>query len=121
MVVIGEVFTEKEKAARTRIKTEMKNLLSDNLSIPVVESSELEQQLKFGFRHSLKLAFTFIFSLAVFLGIFTFQQEVLTFLSAEQYRGMRVLAVLLVVLLTPFFAYNYGSFIRQILKLLRLD
>ena len=121
MVVIGEIFTDKEKAARTRIKTEMKNLLSDNLSIPVVESSELEQQLKFGLKHSLKLAITFVFSLVIFLGIFTYQQEVLTFLSAEQYRGMRVLAVMLVVLLTPFFAYNYGSFIRQILKLLRLD
>lgn len=121
MVVIGDVFSGKEKSARTRIKTEMKNLLSDNLNIPVVESSELEHQFKFGFKHTLKLALTFAVSLAVFLAIFIFQQEILSFLSAEQYRGMRVLAVLFVVLLTPIFAYNYGSFIRQILKLLRLD
>lgn len=121
MVVIGDIFTGKEKSARTRIRTEMKNLLSDNLNIPVVESSELEQQFKFGFKHSLKLAMTFAFSLVIFLAIFSFQQEVLTFLSAEQYRGMRALAVIFVVLLTPLFAYNYGSFIRQILKLLRLD
>jgi cytidylate kinase len=121
MVVIGDIFSGKEKSARTRMKTEMKNVLSDNLSIPVVEGSELEQQFRFGFKHSLKLVLTFAVALAVFLAVFTFQGEILTFLAAEQYRGLRILAVLFVVLVTPLFAYNYGSFIRQILKLLRLD
>lgn len=121
MVVIGDIFSGKEKSARTRIKIGMKNLLSDNLNIPVVESSELEQQFKFGIKQSLKLVTTFAVALAVFLAVFTFQAEILTFLSGERYRAMRLLAVLFVVLLTPLFAYNYGSFIRQILKLLRLD
>ena len=121
MVVIGDILTGKEKATRTRLKAEMKNLLSENLSIPVVESSELEQQFKFGFKQTARLVATFAIALIAFLAVFTHQREVLNFLSGEQYRNLRILAVLFVVLITPLFAYNYGFSIRQILKLFRLD
>lgn len=121
MVVIGDIYTEKGKATRTRLKTETKNLLSDNLGIPIVDALELEQQFKFGFKQISKLLITFIFALILFLAVFTHQNEILTFLSGEKYHHLRILAILFVVLITPIFAYNFGSSMRQILKLFRLD
>jgi cytidylate kinase len=121
MVVLGDIYSGKGKATKTRMKAEMKNLLTENLSIPVVETSELEEQIKFGYKHVLKLLITFAIALIVFLAVFTHQQKILTFLSGEEYHNLRILAVLLVLLITPLFAYNYGSSMREILRLFRLD
>ena len=121
MVVIGDIYTEKGKAAQTRLKAEMKNLLSENLSIPVIETSELEEQIKFSFKNALKLIETLSISIIIFLGVFIYQQEILEFLAGESYHHLRVLAVVFVLLVTPIFAYSFGISMRQILRLLRLD
>ncbi|UCE67247.1 MAG: cytidylate kinase family protein [Candidatus Zixiibacteriota bacterium] len=121
MVVIGDIYTNKGTATKTRLKAEMKNLLSDNLNIPIVETSELEEQFKFGYKQVFKLLITFALALAFFLAVFTYQREILIFLSGEKFHHLRILAVLFVLIITPLFAYNYGSSMRQILRLFRLD
>jgi len=121
MVVIGDIYASKGKATQTRLKTEMKNLLGDNMNIPIVETSELEEQFKFGYKQVLRLLITFSIALVLFLAIFTHQREILTFLSGERYHNLRILAVLFVLIITPLFAYNFGSSMRQILRLFRLD
>jgi cytidylate kinase len=121
MVVIGNIFSSRGKDTQTRLKAEMKNLLSENIKIPVVETSELKEQFKFGFKQTLILILTLSIALIAFLAVFANQAVILNFLSGEKYHDFRILAVLLVVLITPIFAYNYGSAMRQILKLFRLD
>lgn len=121
MVVIGDVFSSRGKDTQTRLKAEMKNLLGENISIPVVETSELKEEFKFGVRQALKLVTALSVAAIVFLAVFTNQSVILNFLSGERYHDFRILAVLFVVLITPIFAYNFGSAMRQILRLLRLD
>ena len=121
MVIIGDVFSSRGKDTQTRLKAEMKNLLGDNVKIPVVETSELQEQFRFGLGQVVRLLATLCIAAIAFLGVFTHQTEILNFLAAEQFHNLRILAVLFVVLLTPIFAYNFGSAMRQILKLFRLD
>ncbi|MEW5994920.1 MAG: cytidylate kinase-like family protein, partial [Candidatus Zixiibacteriota bacterium] len=119
MVVLGDLFKDKPAPTRTRLKGELKNFLADNTDIPVIDTTELQEQFRFGLKQFVRLALALVIAFVIFAGLFTHQKEVISFLSAEEYRHLRILAVLFVVLLTPLFAYSYGTFARQLLKLFR--
>jgi cytidylate kinase len=121
MVVLGDLFKDKPTSTRTRLKGEVKNFLADNTDIPVIDTAELQEQFRFGLKQVVKLVLALAVAFVIFAGLLTHQKEVISFLTAEEYRHLRILAVLFVVLLTPLFAYSYGTFARQLLKLFRLD
>jgi cytidylate kinase len=121
MIIIGELFSGKPEGSRKRLKAEMKSMLSDALQLPVVEADELQEQFKFGTKQVFKLVAALIIAVLIFAGIFTYQRQLISLLTGEQYRSYRILAVLLVVILTPVFAYTYGTFARQTLRFFRLD
>ncbi len=121
MVVLGDLFKDKPASMRTRLKSEVKNFLADNIDIPVIDTAELQEQFQFGPKQFVRLVLALVIAFVLFAGLFTHQREVITFLTAEEYRHLRILAVLFVVVLTPLFAYSYGTFARQLLKLFRLD
>jgi hypothetical protein len=121
MVVLGDLFLDKGEATRVRLKSELKGLFSDRLSVPVVEDTELHQQFTFGIKQITTLVLSVAAALALFLGVFSYQRELLNFLTGEEFKHLRAVAVVVIAVLTPLFAFTYGTFTRQLLKLFRLD
>ncbi|MBD3168474.1 MAG: hypothetical protein GF307_03255 [candidate division Zixibacteria bacterium] len=121
MIILGNLFLSKQESVRKRQKAEMRSLFSDNLNIPVVDAEELQEQFKFGTKQIFKLIAALSVAAIIFAGVFTLQVPIINFLTGEAYKGYRVLAILLVVALTPAFAFSYGTFAKQVLKILRLE
>lgn len=121
MIILGNLFLSKQESVRKRQKAEMRSLFSDNLDIPVVDAEDLQEQFKFGSKQVFKLIAALTAAAIIFTGVFTFQVPIINFLTGEAYKGYRVLAILLIVALTPAFAFSYGTFAKQVLKILRLE
>lgn len=121
LVVIGNMFMSKTDSIRKRLTSELRSLLLDHMKSPVIGVEELKRELKTGIREYFRLAFLLIFVVTVFVSVFTNQERVTTFMAGEGYKSWRILAVLLLLLLVPSFAYCYGTSARQILKFFKLD
>jgi len=121
MIVLGDLFIDKDASIRKRLRREVKSLLSDNLAVPVVEEVELHQKLEFGKKQILKFVISFVIAAIIFGAIFHYEEQLINFLAGDEYKHLRILAVLFVACLVPLFAYSYGSFTRQILRFLKID
>ncbi len=119
LVVVGDVFTAKGDAARTRLTRELCNFLSDNLRNPVVEGGELKAEYGFDRRQALKLIACGAVAVALFLALWTFQLPILKFLKGDT--AGRYLPPLAVVLVSPVFAYFWGTTARLALKILKVE
>lgn len=120
MIVLGDLFKGKSEATRIRLRDELKNFLSDNTDIPVVDTTELKEQFRFGPKQVLRLVVALTVAVAIFVAMFTHQEQVIGFLAAEEYHHLRWLAVTLVVVVVPVFAMSFGTFTREFLKLFKL-
>jgi hypothetical protein len=121
MIALGDVFTSKPEAIRIRLREELKTFLSDKAGIPVVDSAKLATHLKFGAKQIVRFVGACVVAASIFVALFSYQSEVIAFLSAEKYEHMRIPAVLFVVGVSSLFAYAYGTLTNQLLRLFRLD
>jgi hypothetical protein len=121
MVVLGNLFLDKRATVQTRMKSELKSLFGDRLTVPVVDDTELHQHFTFGIKHLITMLVALAAAVAIFVSVFLHQEFVVNFLSGEEYKHLRGVAIVAIALLVPLFAFSYGTFTRQLLRLLRLD
>jgi cytidylate kinase len=121
MIILGELFLDKNKATQTRLKSAMKSLFSERLSVPVVEDSELHEQISLGYKQIIRLSLSLAISAVILIMVFTHQAELMNFMAGTEYKNYRALAVAFAVVIIPLFAYTFGTFMRQLLKILGLD
>ncbi len=121
LLVMGELFLERSPETRVRLRTDLKNQLSDNLHFPVIEESELRDRFRFRPRHAFRMAMWLAIAAALLAITFVFHGELLDFLALELDRPVRFLSIVGVVVFAPLFAYAYGSFTRFVLKLIGLE
>jgi hypothetical protein len=120
LVVVGETFLSKGKAARLRLCRELGGALHDQLKVPVIQAEEMKEQYLFGPRQ--------LVSLLIFLGLtvlayaltFSHQREVIA-LMTKQGIGWRVLAAAVVAVVAPLVALVYGNAVRSLLKLIKME
>ena len=120
LVVIGEVFCDKNHAAQTRLTAEMVGMLAENLRVPVVEQKDLKAQFLFSPGQWVRMLVLGLLAATMFLLVFTHQLPVGEFL-VKPGTSNRILAVLAVVAFVPAFAFCYGTFTRLLLRLLRFE
>ncbi|MBU0984617.1 MAG: cytidylate kinase-like family protein [candidate division Zixibacteria bacterium] len=121
MVILGDLFLNRSESARQRMRDELKSLLVERTGVPVVDASELERRLSFGGRQAGRLVLSLLISAALFGAVFMNQERMLTFLTNDSSNLWRSAAVAFVALLTPVFAYAYGTFTGHLLELFNLD
>ncbi len=121
LIVLGDLFTGKSSEVKKRLSSDLKNYLTDSVKTPVASEEELKKRLASGAKVYLRMIFYFLIAAIIFTVVFINQELVLQFLSSEEYKSYRFLAIIMVVLVVPIFAFSYGSFTRQILKFLKLD
>jgi cytidylate kinase len=120
LVVVGDVFGGKPEAVRGRQTRELRAALADHLGVPVVGLEELRQRLAFGPRHYLMLALGAVLIGLIYFLVLTHQPAVLRFFAGETFTA-RAVALTVLAVTVPLFAYLYGSCIGLVAKLLRFD
>jgi hypothetical protein len=119
LVVIGDLFLAKSKAAQTRMLRDLKVYLSERIRVPVISSEELQEKYFVGGKKLIQF-FAFMALVAgIFWGVFSHQTEILNFL--QNYKGAKFAAVVAVGLFAPIFAYFYGTIAHLFLKMIKFD
>ncbi len=119
-IVVGDVFLSKSASVRKRLGRELIAYLSDNLRVPVISTEELKERTSFGPGQWARLLGLAAAAALLFGLVFTHQTEVLRFLSQEG-TGHRILATACLFLFVPVFAFCYGGFTRQLLRLFKFE
>jgi hypothetical protein len=119
LVVIGDIFMTRSKAVQTRMLRDLKVFLGEHIRIPVISSDELQKKYFLGGKQLIKFFVFILLVLGIYWGLFTNQESILSFL--QQYKGSKLLAVVVVGLFAPVFAYLYGTIAHVLLKLVKLD
>jgi hypothetical protein len=119
LVVIGDLFLGKGKAVQTRMLRDLKVFLGERVRIPVISTDELQEKYFMGGKQWIQLAIFTLLVLGVYWGLFTHQDAVIEFL--QNYKGWKLLSVVVVGLSAPLFAYFYGNVAHFILKMIKLD
>jgi cytidylate kinase len=120
MVVVGDLFLSKGHAARVRMQREVRSLLADNIKAPVVGTDDLKPQFLFSKKDLFRLVGCLFLAVVIYFLVFTYQREVLGFLSATEWKA-KVFASIAVFLFIPIVAYSYGTVSRIFLKLIKIE
>jgi len=121
LMVIGNLFLAKEHSAQMRMTRQVQGYVSDQINVPLVNAEDLKRHYLFGSHDFFKLFGCLgLFSFILFL-IFTYQEQVLGFLSGVESKT-RFLAAVAVFLFVPTMAYLYGNTARLLMtKLIRME
>jgi cytidylate kinase len=120
LVVVGNVFLDRDMSVRKRMRRDLIGFISDHLKVPVIGTEDLKSHYLFGPKQWLHMALFACVSFLIYLAVFSNQVPILTFLS-EPGTVRRVVSAILIALFVPLVAWVYGSFAGYILKLIKLE
>jgi hypothetical protein len=121
LVVIGDMFLDKDHLVRTRQTRELALAIQERAKAPVITTGELKARYLFGKRQAIKLVSFALLSVVIYLLVFTHQGPILDFLAGDLHRKLNWLSPIAVVLFIPAFAYLYGTVTGLVLKLIDID
>jgi hypothetical protein len=119
LVVLGDLFLSKSKAAQVRMIRDLKIFLGERIHVPVISMEELREKYLFGYRQLLKLLLYLAVVLMVYWAVFVHQEPVLLFL--QKYKGWNFLSTVAIGLFVPLFAYLLGTAVHLFLKMIKFD
>jgi hypothetical protein len=120
LVVLGDIFVGKGHAASQRLTRELRAQLADTLRVPVIKAEELKSQYFLGPLQLLRLAGFALGVLLLYVAVFSYQREVLQFLTPET-TPRKLLAAVVVMVFVPTVAYLYGTLTKSLLKLVKIE
>jgi len=120
LVVIGEVFLAKGKAARTRLTRELASTLQERLRVSVVQAEEMEERYLFGAKQLVTMLLCVAVTALMYVAVFSNQRAVLNFLSRPE-MVWRLAASAVVILFIPTVAYFSGKAVHYMLKLIKME
>jgi cytidylate kinase len=120
LVVVGELFLDKGKAARTRMSRELASTLQDRLRVSVVQAEEMKERYLFGPRQLFTMLLCTAVTALFYVAVLTNQRAVLDFLARPE-MVWRLTAAASVVLFIPTVAFFSGKAVHYMLKLIKME
>jgi cytidylate kinase len=121
LVVIGEVFLDKGKSARTRLSRELTSTLQERLrGVSVVQAEDMQERFLFGAAQLVTMLLCTAVTALIYVAVFTHQRVVLDFLTRPE-MAWRITASASVVLFIPIVAYFSGKAVHYLLKLIKME
>jgi len=120
LIILDNIFTSKEHATQTRLLREWSNFIGDNLKIPVLSLNEIRTKYKFGYKEFIHMIMLSLITALVVIAIFIFDDEIISFLSREEF-AWKILAAICIFSFIPIFAHVYSTVIKLFLKMLKFD
>jgi len=121
LVVIGDMFLDKDHLVRTRQTRELALAIQETVKAPVITAGELKSRYFFGKRQAVKLVSFALLAMVIYLLVFTNQQFILDFLAGDLHQKIKWLSPIAVALFVPSLAYLYGTVTGLMLKLIDID
>lgn len=124
LVVLGNLFLTKPEGARARLTRELQDRIGSRLRVPVVTADELRHQYLFGRRDVLRLVGSMAAVIALYVLVLSNQTAIVRFLYGGWTGGafVRKLAIAAAVFaFVPLIAQAYGSVVRSLMKLVKMD
>jgi hypothetical protein len=121
LVVLGDLFLDKPSATRTRLVRELTMFLGDRVKAPVLSTADLASKLHLGAREAMRGAVAALAVVAIYVGVFLWQDRLLDVLGGKFHAGAPWVAALLVAALAPLIAFLYGSVLASLMKWLKMD
>jgi len=121
LIIVDNLFLSKAHGAQKRMTNETRAALSDSFNVPVIEPSELSRKVRLSIWDRSFFIGKFIIAAALFLAVFLNQETVLAFMAGEEYRHLRIVVIIAIVIFVPTFAYLYATTIKTVLKFFKID
>jgi cytidylate kinase len=121
LVVIGDMFLDKDHLVRTRQTRELALAIQERAKAPAITAGELKSRYLFGKMQAMKLVSFAVLSVVIYLLVFTHQGPVLDFLAGDLHQKIKWLSPIVVALFIPGLAYIYGAVTGLLLKLIDID
>jgi cytidylate kinase len=124
LVVLGNLFLAKPAATRTRLIRELQDRIGSRLHVPVVTADELRQHYLFGRRDAMRLVGFLAVLIGVYALVLSHQSDVVRFLYGGWTGGafLRKLVIAAAVFaFIPLLAHAYGTVVRSMMKLVKMD
>jgi len=123
LVVVGNLFLGKDPAAKQRLTRELQDLLESRMRVPVVTADELRKRYLFGTSDAIRLAGSAFLVAGLYVLVLTHQEPVLSFLAMGEGASLphRLAAAAAVFLFVPLVAYTYGTLVRSVMKLVKME
>ncbi len=121
LVVIGCMFRERPEAIRKRFIDNLKTLLTENVKIPIIEANEIEEKFKFTKKLIIKTLSLLAIAILIVTVVVLFYKLFIDTIAGYSPLLTKSLLVIIVMTVTPLFAYLYGTFTGYILKWLHID
>jgi hypothetical protein len=125
LVVLGNLFLDKNPAARQRLTRELQDSLGSRMHVPVVTADELRKRYLFGAADVVRLGGYLALVIAVYFAVLTHQEPILELLAVGAAQGAslsrRLTAAAAVFLFAPLVAYAYGAVVRSLMKLIKME
>ena len=121
LVVIGDMFLDKDHLVRTRQTRELALAIQETVKAPVITANELKARYFFGKKQAVKLVTFALLAAVIYLLAFTHQQFILDFLAGDLHQKVKWLSPIVVALFVPSLAYIYGTVTGLVLKLIDID
>jgi len=120
LVVIGDVFLDKGKAARIRMSRELASSIHEGLRVAVVQAEEMKERYLFTPRQFLSMVACLGITVLLYYLVFANQQVVMQFLTRKE-TLWRVLAAASVGVFVPAVAYASGKAVHSMLRLIKME
>lgn len=121
LVVIGDMFLDKDHLVRTRQTRELALAIQETVKAPVITAGELQTRYFFGKRQAVKLVSCALLAIVTYLLVFYNQRPILDFLAGDLHQKLRWVSPIAVVLFVPALAYVYGTVTGLLLKWIDID
>jgi cytidylate kinase len=120
LVVVGDLFLSRGEVVRKRMRRDLISLLSEKFHIPVIGTEDLKARYLFRPRQLITLAGYGIVAALLYLGTFSFQEQILGFLHSTQTYG-KIAAAVIVTVFVPISAFCIGGFYHNVLRLIKIE
>ncbi len=124
LVVLGNLFQQKDPGARTRLTRELQESLASRMRVPVVTADELRKHYLFGGGDVVSLVGFLALVVVVYALVMTHQEAVLRFLLEGWGGGgalEKYVVAAAVFVFVPIVAYAYGRVARSVMKLIKME
>jgi hypothetical protein len=119
LVVVGDLFLTKPKAAQTRMLRDAKVFLSERVRVPVISADELQEKFFIGGKQLVRFFVFMALVAGIVWGILGNQGTILQFL--QDFKGAKLVSVAVIALFAPVFAFLYGTMAHIFLKMIKFD
>jgi cytidylate kinase len=123
LVVLGNVFLDKGRAAKVRLTRELQDSIASRMKLPVVTADELRAHYLFGRRDLVRLVAFLVVVLALYGLVLANQERVLGLLAVGLSGSplARALVAVGVFCFIPIIAFSYGTVARSVMKLIKME